>query len=97
MISFMLRYNPQIDYVTFSDNAEFVRKIRRYEDVKYAIELENLTHKITEVESKQMTGGGSGHLDQTYIEARIHDKVREAVELSALGGEGTINKISSID
>ena len=40
IISFMLRYNPQIDYVTFSTDAEFVRTIRRYENVKYAGELE---------------------------------------------------------
>ena len=43
IISFMLRYNPQIDYVDFSNDAGFVRMIRRYEDVKYASELEKLT------------------------------------------------------
>ena len=78
----MLRYNPQIDYVDFSNDAGFVRMIRRYEDVKYASELENLTLKITEVERLSLSGRGGmgGQIDETYLEARIHDKVREAVE-----------------
>ena len=82
IISFMLRYNPQIDYVDFSNDAGFVRMIRRYEDVKYASELENLTLKITEVERLSLSGRGGmgGQIDETYLEARIHDKVREAVE-----------------
>ena len=60
IISFMLRYNPQIDYVDFSSDAGFVRMIRRYEDVKYARELENLTLKIAEVERFSGRGGGIG-------------------------------------
>lgn len=85
----MLRYNPQIDYVSFSTDAEFVRTIRRYENVKYASELEQLTLKIAEVERLTLDGRGgmSGQIDETYLEARIHDKVREAVEHSALGGD----------
>ena len=98
IISFMLRYNPQIDYVDFSTDAAFVRMIRRYEDVKYARELENLTLKIAEVERFSGRGaGGGGQIDETYIEARIHDKVREAVELSALGGEANLSKISAVE
>eukprot|EP00354_Favella_ehrenbergii_P008858 CAMPEP_0170460212 /NCGR_PEP_ID=MMETSP0123-20130129/6665_1 /TAXON_ID=182087 /ORGANISM="Favella ehrenbergii, Strain Fehren 1" /LENGTH=102 /DNA_ID=CAMNT_0010725101 /DNA_START=262 /DNA_END=567 /DNA_ORIENTATION=- len=89
MVSFMLRYNPQIDYVTFSEDPSFVRQVRRYESVKYASELEQLTLKIVELENRVATGGGgsglgTGHIDETFIEARIHDKVREAVELSAI-------------
>ena len=34
-------------------------------------------------------GGGSGHIDETFLEARIHDKVREQVELSGAGAGGT--------
>ena len=72
--------------------------IRRYEDVKYARELENLTLKIAEVERYSSRGGiGGGQIDETYLEARIHDKVREAVELSALGGEANLSKISAVE
>lgn len=97
-ISFLMRYNPQIDYVTFSDDAEFVRRVRRFEGVKYAAELEQLTIKIVELENRQALGGGGsgGHVDDVFLEARIHDKVREAVESSAIG-EGSINKISSVE
>ena len=57
----MLRYNPQIDYVTFSLDPEFVRTIRRFENVKYASELEQLTIKIAEVERNMLDGrGGMG-------------------------------------
>ena len=98
IISFMLRYNPQIDYVDFSSDSGFVRMIRRYEDVKYARELETLTLKIAEVERYSSRGGiGGGQIDETYLEARIHDKVREAVELSALGGEANLSKISAVE
>jgi len=96
MVSFMLRYNPQIDYVTFSTNADFVRQIRRYENVKYANELEHLTIKIADLD-RRVGGGAGGHIDETYLEARIHDKVREAVELSALGGDNSLTKIESIE
>ena len=73
--------------------------IRRYEDVKYARELENLTLKIAEVERYSGRGGVGvgGQIDETYLEARIHDKVREAVELSALGGEANLSKISAVE
>ena len=59
--------------------------IRRYEDVKYASELENLTLKIAEIERLATRGGAAaagagGQIDETFLEARIHDKVREAVE-----------------
>lgn len=95
----MLRYNPQIDYVTFSTDAEFVRTIRRYENVKYASELEQLTLKIAEVERLTLDGRGGmgGQINETYLEARIHDKVRQAVENSALGGEATVTKISAVE
>ena len=88
IISFLLRYNPQIDYVSFSTDPEFVRTIRRFENVKYAAELEQLTIKIAEVERLVVDsrGGMGGQIDDTYLEARIHDKVREAVQMSALGG-----------
>ena len=81
IISFLLRYNPQIDYVSFSTDPEFVRTIRRFENVKYAAELEQLTIKIAEVERLVVDsrGGMGGQIDDTYLEARIHDKVREAV------------------
>ena len=39
-VSFLLRYHQGIDYSDFSSNAEFVKYIRRYENVKYAAELE---------------------------------------------------------
>lgn len=97
IISFMLRYNPQIDYVDFSNDAGFVRMIRRYEDVKYANELENLTLKIAEIERFATRGTGGAQVDDTYLEARIHDKVREAVEQSALGGEANLSKITAVE
>ena len=99
IISFMLRYNPQIDYVTFSLDPEFVRTIRRFENVKYASELEQLTIKIAEVERNMLDGRGGmgGQIDDTYLEARIHDKVREEVSHTALGGEANLNRINAVE
>ena len=42
-------------------------------------------------------GAGGGNVDDTYLEARIHDKVREAVEQSAVGGTDNLNSIRSIE
>ena len=66
--------------MTFSEDPSFVRIIRRFENVKYANELEQLTVKMAElertVENVRGNSGMGGQLDDTYLEARIHDKVR---------------------
>ena len=82
IISFYMRYNPQVDYGDFGRSAEFIKMLRRYDGVKYAAELESLTVKIVELERYVTSGrgGGGSQLDNNYLEARIHDKVREAIE-----------------
>jgi len=42
---------------------------------------------MAELEGRLGAGGAGGHIDETFLEARIHDKVREAIELNAVGGE----------
>lgn len=51
--------------------------------------------KIVELENKVLAGGGGGGSD-AYLESRIHDKVREAIENSALGGPQKIQEINSL-
>jgi hypothetical protein len=51
-ISFLLRYHRDIDYVDFASDPAFVRLIRRYENVKYAAELEQLATSFTHLEIK---------------------------------------------
>ena len=41
--SFLLRYHVDIDYGDFTEDAFCIQKLRRYEDVKYATELETIT------------------------------------------------------
>ena len=87
--------------MTFSEDPSFVRIIRRFENVKYANELEQLTVKMAElertVENVRGNSGMGGQLDDTYLEARIHDKVRQAVEQTALGADTQLKQISSVE
>jgi len=48
----MLRYHREIDYVDFSTDAAFVRLMRRYENVKYAAELESLAKSFSGLEQR---------------------------------------------
>lgn len=41
--SFLLRYHVTLDYGDFTDDPFCIQKLRRYEDVKYATEVENVT------------------------------------------------------
>jgi len=47
--SFLLRYHSDIDYNDFSDDPAAVKKLRRYEGVKYAAELEQLTKIVEDI------------------------------------------------
>lgn len=97
-MTLILRYSPELDYADFSTELEFIRTMRRFETVKYASELESLTLRLIEMERKAEQGGG-GNVDNVYLEARIHDKVREAVEQSALGGDsaGNLSRMQAVD
>ena len=50
--SFLLRYHANIDYGDFSDDPFTILKLRRYEDVKYAAELEALSKNHEDLESR---------------------------------------------
>ena len=39
----MMRYHVDLDYGDFTEDAFCIQKLRRYEDVKYATELETVT------------------------------------------------------
>lgn len=52
LASFLLRYHVEIDYGDFTDEPFAVQKLRRYEDVKYAAELEALSKNF---EGMQLT------------------------------------------
>ena len=85
ILSFWMRYNVQIDFVDFSAAPEFVRTIRRFQQVNQAKEMEDLTRLIVSVKQKVDMGGGSNY-DSAYIESRIHDKVREALAIQGMDG-----------
>ena len=60
----------------------------------------NILLQISELQKRGPGGGGvgaGGSVDDTYLEARIHDKVREAVENSAVGGNDNLSAIRSIE
>lgn len=46
LASFLLRYHVDIDYGDFTDDPFCIQKLRRYEDVKYAAEVESVTKAL---------------------------------------------------
>lgn len=50
--SFILRYHVGLDYGDFTDDAYCIQKLRRYEDVKYATEVENVTKAFEELSER---------------------------------------------
>lgn len=57
--SFLMRYHVDIDYGDFTDDPFAIQKLRRYENVKYAAELEGLTKTIEDL-------GSQGPMKQDY-------------------------------
>ena len=52
LASFMLRYHIDIDYMDFTDDFVAIRVLRRYEDVKYAAEIENVTKTVEQLSDR---------------------------------------------
>ena len=50
--SFLLRYHQDIDYNSFSNDANIVTKLRRYEQLKYSSELEMLGKNFENVQQR---------------------------------------------
>lgn len=50
--SFLLRYHVTLDYGDFTDDPFCIQKLRRYEDVKYATEVENVTKAFEELSAR---------------------------------------------
>lgn len=48
----MLRYHRQIDYGDFTEDPFAIQMLRRYENVKYASELESLTKVVESMQAK---------------------------------------------
>jgi len=48
----MLRYHIEIDYMDFTDDFVAIRVLRRYEDVKYAAEIENVTKTVEQLSDR---------------------------------------------
>ncbi len=60
--SFLLRYHVDIDYGDFTDDPFAIQKLRRYENVKYAAEVEGLTKAIEDI-SGRASGPAQGSKD----------------------------------
>lgn len=60
IISFYMRYYVQVDYGDFGKSPEFIKLMRRFDGVKYASEMEDLTIKIAELERFIIEGRGGG-------------------------------------
>ena len=52
LASFLLRYHADIDYGDFTDDPFCIQKLRRYEDVKYAAEVEEITKSLEALTDK---------------------------------------------
>ena len=50
--SFLLRYHVTLDYGDFTDDPFCIQKLRRYEDVKYATEVENVTKAFEQLSAR---------------------------------------------
>jgi hypothetical protein len=51
-----LRYHEELDYNDFTDNSVAIKKLRRYENVKYASEVEELAKVIEDLRYHQEAG-----------------------------------------
>lgn len=52
LASFLLRYHVEIDYGDFSDDPYTIQRLRRYEDVKYASEVEGVTKALEQLSDR---------------------------------------------
>ena len=56
LASFLLRYHADIDYSDFTDDPAAIQKLKRYEGVKYAAEVEQLAKSVEEIRFQQING-----------------------------------------
>lgn len=67
-----MRYHEELDYNDFTDNSVAIKKLRRYENVKYASEVEELA-KVIEDLRYQEAGNSSKSTRSTRSNSRQQD------------------------
>jgi len=68
-----LRYHEELDYNDFTDSSVAIKKLRRYENVKYASEVEELAKVIEDLRYHQEAGNSSKSTRSTRSNSRQQD------------------------